>query len=136
MPKRELAARMKLGGKLTLQVIPSDSANNNSPVAMDVVMVEDKKLMDVLGGMSAADWFQKRAQVQRDHPGKIKVLTHLELVPGQPFGPQKFSVGPKFVGGYIFLNYFTPGAHRALIDLRKPLVLNLLQNDFAIQPEQ
>lgn len=97
---------------MTLQVISSATANNNSPVAMDVVMASDKKLMDVIGGMTASDWFQKRAQVQLDHPGKVKILTDLELVPGQPFGPVKYSVEPKFVGGFIFLNYFTPGPHR------------------------
>jgi len=136
LPKRELVARTKLGGKMSLQVIPSALANHNSPVAMDIVMVSDKKLLDVLGGMSASDWFQKRSQVQLDYPGKVKILTDLELVPAQPFGPVKYSVDPKFIGGFIFLNYFTPGAHRASINLRKPLVVNLLENDFAIQPEK
>jgi type VI secretion system protein len=136
LPKRQLAARTKLGGKMSLQVNASNMANHNSPVAMDIVVVSDKKLLDVVGGMNAGDWFQKRSQVQLDHPGKIKILTSLELVPGQTFGPVKLSVGSKFVGGFIFLNYFSPGAHRALINIRKPLVINLLENDFAIQPEK
>ena len=136
LPKRELAARTKLGEKMSLQVNSSNVANHNSPVALDVVMVSDKKLLDVLGTLNASDWFQKRSQIQLDHPGKIKILTSLELVPGQSFGPVKLSPGPKFVGGFIFLNYFSPGAHRALIDIRKPLVINLLENDFAIQTEK
>lgn len=136
LPKRELAARSKLGGKMSLQVITSSMANQNSPVAVDIVMVSDKKLLDVLAGLTASDWFQKRDQIQLDHPGKIKVLTDLELVPGQSYGPIKLRVGPQFVGGVLFMNYFTPGAHRAVIDIRKPLVVNLLENDFAIQPEK
>lgn len=121
---------------MSLQVSSSNTANQNSPVAMDLVMVSDKKLLDVLGGLTAVDWFQKRAQIQLDHPGKIKILTDLELVPGQRYGPVKFAVDPKFIGGFVFLNYFTPGAHRALIDIHKPLVINLLDKDFAIQPEK
>lgn len=119
---------------MTLQVVAASLANQNSPVAMDIVMVSDKKLLDQLAGMSASDWFQKGAQFQLDHPGKVTLLTDLELVPGQIYGPVKIWVGPKFVGGVLFLNYFTPGAHRAVIDIHKPLVVNLLENDFVIQP--
>lgn len=133
MPKRQFASLTGLGDKLSLQVTTSNGANQNSPVAMDVVLVSDKKLLGVLDKLSASDWFQKRAQIELDHPGKIQVLTDLQLVPGQRYGPVKLKFNPRFVAGILFANYFTPGAHRAVIDIHKPLVVNLKEGNFTLQ---
>lgn len=132
LPKRQFASLTGLGDKMSLQVTTSSVANQNSPVAMDIV-VTDKKLLSVLDGLTASAWFQKRAQIELDHPGKIEVLTDLQLVPGQTYGPVKLKFDPKFTSGILYVNYFTPGAHRAVIDIHKPLVVELQQSDFKIQ---
>lgn len=133
LPKRELESHIGLGGAMSLEVNTSRAANSNSPVALDIVAVSDKKLMPVLAKLSAAQWFERRSQILLDHPGKVEILADLELVPGQHYGPLKLKAGPKFIGGILFANYFTPGAHRAVVDIRKPLVIKLRQNNFAIQ---
>ncbi len=49
--------------KLDLKVHVSPKANNNNPVAVDLVLVSDKKLLQELMKMSASEWFEKRHQV-------------------------------------------------------------------------
>lgn len=133
LPKRQFASITGLGDKMSLQVVTSNEANQNSPVAMDIVVVRNKKLLGTLDHLTASSWFQKRAQIELDHPGKIKVLKDLQLVPGQTYGPVKLHFPPKYQAGILFVNYFTPGAHRAVIDIHKPLVVDLHRNNFTIQ---
>ncbi len=136
LPKRELESKLGVGGSMSLEVNTASNANSNSPVALDIVAVSDKKLLPTLAKLTASQWFAQRSQILLDHPGSVKILKSLELVPGQHYGPVKFKPGAKFIGGILFADYFSPGAHRAVINIRKPLVLNLLQNNFALQNSQ
>ena len=52
--------------KLDVKVHVSPKANNNNPVAVDLVLVSDKKLLQELMKMSAHDWFEKRHQIELD----------------------------------------------------------------------
>src|SRR5215208_7296514 len=54
--------------KLDLKVHVSPQANNNNPVAVDLVLVSDKKLLQELMKMSASERFEKRHQVELDYP--------------------------------------------------------------------
>src|ERR1051325_12071938 len=54
--------------KLVVRVEVSPQANNNNPVALDLVLVKSKKLLKELMKISASEWFQKRSQYRLDYP--------------------------------------------------------------------
>ena len=49
-----------------MQVNVADGANQNYPIAMDLVTVSDKKVVAEIGKLAAKDWFDRRAQIIRD----------------------------------------------------------------------
>lgn len=118
--------------KFTVQVNVADPANQNSPIPMDFVVVRDKKLMQEVSKLSAKDWFDRRMQIGRDFPEKVAVVSW-EWVPGQHAGPVSISLAKKDKVGYIFTNYLNGGDHRAVVDLRAPIVINLGPEDFTVQ---
>src|SRR4051812_20578956 len=60
--------------KLDVKVHVSPQANKNNPVAVDLVLVTDKKLLKELSKMSARDWFEQRHQVQLDYPRETALV--------------------------------------------------------------
>ncbi|MBD0371096.1 MAG: hypothetical protein ICV60_09700 [Pyrinomonadaceae bacterium] len=120
--------------RLEPRVEISTSANQNNPVAIDLVLVSDKKLLDELKKLSAKEWFEKRNQYQLDYPKELELSTHRwEWVPGQVVKIAPVTVKFEISGGIIFANYFTPGAHRALINPRKNILIKLGEEDFTVE---
>ena len=112
----------------------SSQVNHNTPVAVDIVLVPDKGLLGELMKMPASDWFAKREQIRRDHPrGTGFDVRSWEWVPGQVVEPIPLSIDGRVQGGVVFVNYFTPGAHRAVIPLCKDIVINLGVEDFSVE---
>ena len=123
--------------KLVVKVNVSPQANNNNPLAVDLVMVKDKKLLKELQKLSAKEWFERRSQYRLDYP-KEKGLSFgsWEWVPGQVVMIEPMPLKSKPAGGIIFANYFSPGTHRALIDPRKSVVVNLGAEDITVTSGQ
>jgi len=59
--------RAIIGGQVDVTVEIADNANQNSPIAVDLIVVYDEKLMEQLLGMTAGDWFARRSQIRRDY---------------------------------------------------------------------
>jgi type VI secretion system protein len=129
--RRRTAAIVAPRKGFSVEIVVASGANQNNPVALDLVMVMDKNLLKQLAKTSAKDWFQQREQFQRDYPGKMEVVGW-EWVPGQIAGPIKVQVPSKAVGAYLYANYFTPGDHRALVDLKTPISVSLREADLAV----
>ena len=119
--------------KFAVQVNVADGANENSPIPVDFVVVADKKLMAEVAKLAAKDWFERRVQIVRDFPGKVEVVSW-EWVPGQHAGPIDVAINSKAKLGYFFANYLNGGDHRAVVDLKSAILLNLGPQDFAVQP--
>ena len=120
--------------KLDVKVHISEAANRNNPVAVDLVLVTDKKLLKELMKMSAKDWFAQKHQVQLDYPKEKDLAAgSWEWVPGQAVKLDRMSVRYEIVGGVVFANYLTEGVHRAAIDPRKPFLLTLAEDDLCVQ---
>ena len=121
--------------KLDVRVHVAPAANQHNPVAVDLVLVSDKKLLKELMKMSAKDWFEKRHQIQLDYP-KEKDLGagSWEWVPGQAVKLHRVPVQRAIVGGVIFANYLSAGAHRISINPRQNFLVILGENDFSVQP--
>jgi type VI secretion system protein len=138
-PKVPKAVRSKIPGasgnsKLDVKVHISPTANNNNPVAVDLVLVKDKKLLQELMKMSANDWFEKRHQVELDYPKETELdAGRWEWVPGQQVKLDSVPVNLDIAGGVVFANYFSAGTHRAPINPRKGILITLGDENLCVQ---
>lgn len=138
-PKVPKVVRSKVPGasgesKLEVKVHVSPKANNNNPVAVDLVLVKDKKLLAELMKMSASDWFEKRQQVELDYPKETNLNAgRWEWVPGQQVQVDRVPVNLDIVGGVVFANYFKAGTHRARFDPRKGILITLGDDNLCVQ---
>ena len=131
-PKRIIAK----GGdrqKFSVQMNAAADANQNTPTPVDLVMVLDKKLVKEVAKLSAKDWFVRRQQFTRDFPEQLKIVSW-EWVPGQQAGPIAIDVDKKTRSAFLFAQFLQEGDHRAVVDLKAPLVITLSKNDFSLQP--
>ena len=125
------------GRKLVVKVNISQQANNNNPVALDLILVQNKKLYKELMKVSAREWFERRNQYRLDYPKEVGLSAgSWEWVPGQVVVVEPISLKYKVAGALVFANYLKPGAHRAVVDPSKPIVITLGPEDISVKPEQ
>lgn len=100
-----------------LRIVTAVDANDNSPLAIDVVLITERALVDDLSALSAAQYFAARDDMRRSQPDAL-VVQSLELAPGQSFeiDPKPFRA-KKGWAALMFANYGTPGAHRYRLQL-------------------
>lgn len=107
------------GRRVDLDTVTLDvalKANDDTPIAVDFIAVNDPDLLKQLSGITARQWFDQRQQFQRDYRQALMVWS-LELVPGQFLDNQPFPLGGKKAAGLlVFASYNTPGAHRLRLD--------------------
>jgi type VI secretion system protein len=127
-------AKSLFGGDITLQVAAEPGINQDSPVPVELVVVFDKDLLAQLAGMTARDWFQKRDQIHKDHPGEDDLVSRSwEVVPGQSLPEDTLSFGSGARGGIVFADYFSDGAHRVRVDPHQSIKIRLLTDDVAVE---
>ena len=118
-----------------VELSAAPGANQNSPVALDIVLVLDETMIDRLNELTAAKWFGARTDLLKTYP---KALTYRswELVPEQTLRVSGASFGsPRVAAVFVFANYTTPGAHRARVEeLKKPIVVRLEPQGFDVSP--
>lgn len=123
------------GGKLAVRVTVAPDLNELSPVAVELLVVYDKKLLATLQQMTAEQWFQQRDQLLQQYSQARHELDHWkwEWVPGQVVPQQvcKYGIGAR--GALVFADYFSPGDHRASVDPFRPLLLNLGADGFTAE---
>jgi type VI secretion system protein len=125
--------RSVIGGHIDIKVDIAKNANQNSPIAVDLVVVYNEKLMEQLMGMTAAQWFAQRSQIRRDYlDGAGFDSWGWEWVPGQKVPVQRLPLKPAAIGGVIYAKYITPGAHRNRINPFDDVTILLREEDFAV----
>ena len=124
--------RSLFGGKLPVQVVIPPNVNEDSPVAVDLVLIQKKKLIDKILEKSAREWFGGREQFRRDFPGGYSVASW-EWIPGQEVPLLEVPVKRGTKTGIVFVDLFTPGQHRVRIDPRKPLRLEISAASFTAE---
>jgi len=103
-------------------------------VAVDLVLVSNNKLLKELMKMSAKEWFERKHQIQLDYPKETDLAAgSWEWVPGQAVKLDRVPVRRAIIGGVVFANYLTDGAHRAVINPRKDILLSLGEYDLCMQ---
>lgn len=114
------------GSKVSVDGVTLDvalRANDDSPIAVDFIAVNDIDLLAKLSGLTAKQWFATRDQYQRDFRQTIYVWG-LELVPGQLIESSTFPLdGRPSVGLLAFANYQSPGAHRLRLEDQRSIRL-------------
>jgi type VI secretion system protein len=106
---------------LTLDMAPK--ANNDTPLAIDFVAVQDPDLFKLLMSIPAKQWFEQREQLRRDYLKAIEVWS-LELVPGQFMESRDIPIaGNPAVGLLVYAGYNNPGTHRLRLDQQKTVWL-------------
>lgn len=120
------------GGMLPMQVKVAPHANEDTAVAVDVVVVYDTKLIEELLKMPASEWFSKKQQFLSDHPNDV-VAQSWEWVPGQPVSPQSINYRAGARKVFLFADYVTEGAHRAAVPPQQPFRLVLGDRDLAVE---
>ncbi len=121
--------------RFLLEPVVATAANHNAPVPVAVVAVLDRKLLDKVLDMTAAQWFAKREQLRRDFPaGDAFEEWEWEFVPGQTPPMAVIEVDRDALGAVIFANYRTPGEHRVRIGPQRKLRIDLGEDDISVNP--
>lgn len=111
----------------------TDDANDNSPVAVDIVLVSDAAMLERIAALPASKWFAGRDDLVSTFPKNLRFRSW-EMVPGQrvELDSDTFA-GPRVAGAFVFANYQDPGAHRVRIErFSGHLVVQLESNTFSV----
>jgi type VI secretion system protein len=106
-------------------------ANGDSALAVDIVLVKDKAMVETLSAMSAAKYFDARENLVRTFPDALAVLA-VEITPGQTLrvAPARYRKERAWAA-LAFAHYATPGEHRLRLALDRPrCVLQLGAREF------
>lgn len=96
----------------SVTVVAASDANQDSPVAVDLVFVRDPALLEVLNATPAAKWFATRTDLQRAFPEGVGVVS-LEVVPGQTLRlTDPARIHQLALGVLAYAAYPPPGEHR------------------------
>lgn len=114
----------------------AEDANDNAPVAVDIVAIRDAALIPQIQSLSAEQWFQAKAQIVRDAPDALSTWS-LELVPGSHFVVDTNPLqGQAAEAIMLFARYRSEGDHRLRLDNITSLHLRLMTDDLALVSEQ
>ena len=120
------------GGLLTMQVTTVPKMNKDMPVAVEVLVVYEEKVLEQLEKLSATQWFEGRAQFLRDNPPGTDTFEtwRWEWVPAQNVPNQEMQYSLGALATIVYVSYQTPGDHRAKVAPRQDFLLSLQANDF------
>lgn len=95
----------------------ASDANSNSALAVDVVLVRDKAVLDSLTALSASRYYLTKADLLRTFPDAFTVLA-VEITPGQQLRFERKRIGEvRAWAALVFANYAAPGEHRLRLQL-------------------
>lgn len=118
-------------------IAASQSANQNTAVAVDIVLVLEDSAVATLAALPAAKWFQTRADLLRTYPGSL-VYKSWEVAPGQRLSvPGSHFGSPSVVGVFVFADYLAAGEHRMKVEqLSGGIMVGLGARGFTVSPIQ
>jgi len=123
------------GGQLPIEVTIAPEANEDRPLAVELIVAYDQKVVDELLKIPARDWFVKREQFLRDH-GEALDTWKWEWIPGQTVEPLELTYGIGAKKVVLYADYLAPGDHRASIDPQRPFRLVLGESELSLEALQ
>lgn len=125
--------RSAFAGKVRMEVLVLPRINQNSPVAVELLLIRDRDLWQRLREKPAAEWFEERKALARTFPDSFESRLW-EWVPGQEVPPQTIEVGRGVRWGLVFARYLVAGDHRTVVEPRKPFRLVLEETAVRVEP--
>jgi type VI secretion system protein len=123
------------GGDIKVAATVDPGANQNNPIAVELVVVYDKDLLQELLKLNARQWFQKREQYKKDHPDDEDFISwYWEWVPGQEVLSKDISFGTGARGALVFADYVTGQDNRARFDPHQDVRIHLQEEGFTVEP--
>lgn len=127
--------RSAFGGELPFRVTVAPDANENSAVAVDLVVVYDTKVLDQLMKLRASEWFARKQQFLNDFSNEVTVRGW-EWVPSQAVDEQSIAYRSGARKVVLFADYHTEGDHRASVDPQQSFHLVLGPLDMTLEVAQ
>ncbi len=121
------------GGHLEVAATVDPQANQNAALAVDLVTVEDKKTLAEVVKYSAHDWFMKRKDYVRLHPGQLREV-YKEWQPGQAVPMIRLEKTGGAAGIVLFADYSSPGSHSELLRPGSTVRVDFGAQDFHVVP--
>ena len=109
----------------------ASDANDDRPVAVDLVFARDEAAASALSGLSAREYFSRREQLLADHPDGL-AASSWELVPGQHVAGADTAASCGLVATYLFADYGTPGVHRLRLNQTGTVAVMLGPDDLSL----
>lgn len=101
----------------SLVITANNDANQNSPVAVDVVYVKDKTMVTALLATSSSKWFATRSDLIRSFGESVEVSS-FELMPSQSIRLDTQSLSSNLaLAAFVFADYPTQGEHRERLQM-------------------
>ena len=109
-------------------------ANDNTPVAVDIVAIADNALLPTVQSLSATQWFNAKSQLLRDSPDGLHVWS-LELVPDSRFVTKSsLCTALRQRQFCCFARYSSAGEHRLTLEKADSLHLLLMTDEAVLAP--
>ena len=107
-------------------------ANDNTPVAVDIVAIADNALLPTVQSLSATQWFNAKSQLLRDSPDGLHVWS---LEPDSRFVTKSSPLhGVKAEAILLFARYSSAGEHRLTLEKADSLHLLLMTDEAVLAP--
>jgi type VI secretion system protein len=114
-------------------VIAAANANDDSPVAFEIVMVKDEALAGKLLTLTAAQWFDPAATWKTDFPQQLQTW-YYEIPPGQQIvlNPTEFA-GKSSYAVLLFANYRNNNPNRLRLETYSKATVLFAEKDIKLQ---
>lgn len=135
------------GGVCTAEFRISEKLNDNSPVAVEILVLYDADLEKEIVGLTARQWFAARERYRKDYSLDDYEGFLWEWTPTRPPSstlpppgeawppPQSFSFRAGALSAIVFADYDRPGDHRVRVEPPDQNLLVLLRADhFLVRP--
>lgn len=118
---------------LRVAVEAEPNANQNSPVAVAVLVVYEDGVMNELSKLSASQWFEQAEQRKRDNPdGTAFDILSWEVMPGQRIQELTIELQGRDARGLVFADFYSEGDHRSRFNPAHTILVVLGVNDFNV----
>ncbi|RLC17621.1 MAG: hypothetical protein DRI57_09495 [Deltaproteobacteria bacterium] len=132
-----IRTRSLMGGRLHVTVEIDEKANQDNPIALDLLFVYDEKLLEQLLQTPAKEWFEKRGQIKRDYlEGDGLDYWGWEWVPGQNIPVQELPLKSGAEGALVFADYLSPGDHRVRVAPFEDMTIHLKKDGFEVKSSE
>lgn len=110
----------------------TEDMNDQAPVAVDAVTVGSEEAVNVIGGLTASQWFSQRDSIKTLYGSDI-LISSWEITPSSRIEKQKIpKLTNPFVSTFIFVNYDNNSIKGYAVKDLSEITIILKRNNFLI----